>query len=137
MVKPSRRTLRALRHVHPGLTLVVARAWSYTTVDFMVTEGLRSSARQLRLIQQKRSKTVHSNHLKQKDGCAHAVDVMAIGDLNNDGVVDQQDKDITWDRELYGQIAVAMKRAADELGISIRWGGDFKSFFDGPHFELF
>jgi peptidoglycan LD-endopeptidase CwlK len=29
-----------------------------------------------------------------------------------------------------------MKQAAKELGVSIRWGGDFKSFFDGPHFEL-
>jgi peptidoglycan L-alanyl-D-glutamate endopeptidase CwlK len=29
-----------------------------------------------------------------------------------------------------------MKTAAAELGVAIVWGGDWKSFKDGPHFEL-
>ncbi len=61
---------------------------------------------------------------------------MAVGDINGDGRVDHQDKSLTWDRDAYAEIATAWKRAADELGVKIRWGGDFKSFFDGPHFEL-
>jgi peptidoglycan L-alanyl-D-glutamate endopeptidase CwlK len=29
-----------------------------------------------------------------------------------------------------------MKAAAKELGVSIVWGGDWRTFKDGPHFEL-
>lgn len=34
------------------------------------------------------------------------------------------------------QIAQAMKAAATKLGVSMNWGGDWKSFQDKPHFEL-
>ena len=44
---------------------------------------------------------------------------------------------ITWERDLYDDIARAMKKSAAGLGIGIRWGGDFNSFYDGPHFELY
>ena len=29
-----------------------------------------------------------------------------------------------------------MKQAAKELGVNIVWGGDWKSFKDGPHFQI-
>ncbi|MBL4785095.1 MAG: peptidoglycan-binding protein [Cohaesibacteraceae bacterium] len=29
-----------------------------------------------------------------------------------------------------------MKKAAEELGVAIEWGGDWKTFRDGPHFQL-
>jgi peptidoglycan L-alanyl-D-glutamate endopeptidase CwlK len=44
--------------------------------------------------------------------------------------------EVSWDKEHYITISKAFKQAAEELNVSIRWGGDFKSFFDGPHFEL-
>ena len=34
------------------------------------------------------------------------------------------------------KIALAMKAAALELQVAIEWGGDWKSFKDGPHFQL-
>jgi peptidoglycan L-alanyl-D-glutamate endopeptidase CwlK len=37
---------------------------------------------------------------------------------------------------LYDVLAVAMKQAAKDLGVSIVWGGDWVTFKDGPHFEL-
>lgn len=37
---------------------------------------------------------------------------------------------------LYYKIADAMKQAADELRIPIEWGGDWRTFKDGPHFQL-
>jgi peptidoglycan L-alanyl-D-glutamate endopeptidase CwlK len=40
------------------------------------------------------------------------------------------------DWPLYNKIAIAMKAAAIELQIAIEWGGDWKSFKDGPHFQL-
>lgn len=33
-------------------------------------------------------------------------------------------------------MAKVMKQAAHKVGVKIKWGGDFKNFFDGPHFEL-
>jgi peptidoglycan L-alanyl-D-glutamate endopeptidase CwlK len=29
-----------------------------------------------------------------------------------------------------------MKDAAEQLGIQLEWGGDWKTFKDGPHFQL-
>lgn len=44
---------------------------------------------------------------------------------------------INWD-DIEGIKAFAdfVKTTAIKLGIEIRWGGEFKSFFDGPHYEL-
>jgi len=123
--------------VHPDLVLVVSRGLLYSRVDFAITEGVRSYERQKDLVAQGKSWTLNSNHLVQPDGFAHAIDVMAVGDLNADGVVDAHDKGIAWTRGFYHDIADAMKQAAEELGIGIRWGGDFAGRYDGPHFELY
>ncbi|WP_245680676.1 M15 family metallopeptidase [Veronia pacifica] len=44
--------------------------------------------------------------------------------------------EVRWDWPLYYRIADAVKAASIELGIPIEWGGDWKSFPDGPHFQL-
>lgn len=36
----------------------------------------------------------------------------------------------------FNQMAVIVKRKAEELGIKIVWGGDWKTFKDLPHWEL-
>jgi peptidoglycan L-alanyl-D-glutamate endopeptidase CwlK len=36
----------------------------------------------------------------------------------------------------FGLVAEAMKKAADELGVKITWGGDFKTFVDLPHYQI-
>jgi len=46
------------------------------------------------------------------------------------------DGKVSWDKQYYPKLAEVMKKVANEQGVKIRWGGDFKSFFDGPHFEL-
>ena len=126
------KSLEQLRGVRSELVLVVSRALLYSPIDFAVIEGVRSPERQRLLYLKGLSMTMQSKHLT-----GHAVDLMAIGDLNRDGLIDHQDKAITWDREWYGAIAEAMQKASVELGIETRWGGTFKpNFFDGPHFEL-
>lgn len=109
-----------LKGVDERLVKVVERAIELTEVDFTVLEGLRTPERQKQLVAEGFSQTLKSKHLT-----GHAVD---LGALVN-GVV-------SWDKEHYHTIAKAMKKSAEELKINIRWGGDFKSFFDGPHFEL-
>jgi peptidoglycan L-alanyl-D-glutamate endopeptidase CwlK len=40
------------------------------------------------------------------------------------------------DLAAFRRMADAMKRAAAAEGVPIVWGGDWKGFVDGPHFEL-
>lgn len=114
------RSVARLKGVHPDLVKVVERAIELTPVDFTVLEGLRSLERQKALVAAGASQTLKSRHL---DG--HAVDLGAW--------VDEQ---VDWSWPLYGKIAGAMKAAAAELNIPIEWGGDWKKFRDGPHFQL-
>ena len=109
-----------LKGVHPDLVKVVERAISLTTVDFRVIEGLRSKQRQIELVNKGASKTLNSRHIT-----GHAVDVVALIGGS-----------VRWDWPLYEKISEAFKQASKELSISIVWGGDWKTFKDGPHFEL-
>jgi peptidoglycan L-alanyl-D-glutamate endopeptidase CwlK len=118
--KLGKRSIERLQGVHPDLVRVVHRAIALTPVDFTVLEGLRSHERQQTLVASGASQTLNSRHIT-----GHAVDLGAW--------VDNQ---VDWSWPLYHQIANAMKAAANELGISIVCGADWKKFPDGPHFEL-
>lgn len=120
MFKLGKRSIERLQGVHPDLVRVVHRAIALTPVDFTVLEGLRSHERQQTLVASGASQTLNSRHIT-----GHAVDLGAW--------VDNQ---VDWSWPLYHQIANAMKAAANELGISIVCGADWKKFPDGPHFEL-
>lgn len=113
-------SLKRLQGVHPDLISVVDSAIRITEIDFTVLEGLRSLKRQAELVEVGASKTMRSRHLT-----GHAVDLGAyVG------------RRVRWDWPLYYKIADAMKDAANELGIKIEWGGDWRTFKDGPHFQL-
>jgi len=112
--------------VHPGLARVVERARA--AVPFIVTEGLRTPERQAALVKAGASRTLKSRHLT-----GHAVDLAYWLD---DGDGSPETGEIRWDWPLYGQIAAAMKAAATVEAVNIVWGGDWRSFRDGPHFEL-
>lgn len=119
---------RKLIGVNPDLVDVVFRAIELTTQDFSVIEGLRSVERQKKLVATGKSKTMNSRHLT-----GHAVDLSPYpfnGDVDEDGILNIHD----WDQ--YYPIADAMKQAAEELGVDIDWGGDWKTFPDGPHYQL-
>lgn len=120
MFKLGKRSIERLQGVHPDLVRVVERAIDLTPVDFTVLEGLRSPEHQKILVASGASQTLNSRHIT-----GHAVDLGAW--------VDNQ---VDWSWPLYHKIANAMKAAANELGISIVCGADWKKFPDGPHFEL-
>ncbi|WP_202842196.1 M15 family metallopeptidase [Luteimonas saliphila] len=134
--------------VHPDLYRVVSRAIEITPIDFSVIEGRRSVERQRELVAKGASQTMNSRHIT-----GHAVDLGAYVAGS-----------VQWEWALYPPIADAMRRAALELGIPVRWGGGWfllndcnslrgielkvaaytaarraqkrKAFLDGPHFEL-
>lgn len=109
-----------LEGVDIRLVRLVEQAIKETTVDFTVLEGLRTPERQQQLVNDGFSQTLKSKHLT-----GHAVDLVALVDGK-----------VSWDKQYYPEIARAMKKAAEQQQVNIRWGGDFKTFFDGPHFEL-
>lgn len=109
-----------LLDVHPDLVKVAYRALELSPVDFTVTEGRRTASKQQELFKQHKSQTLASRHIT-----GHALDVAAL--VNGK---------VTWNWAEYELIATAFKESAAELGIPIEWGGDWKSFRDGPHFQL-
>lgn len=118
--KLSQKSIDRLSGVHQDLVDVVKRAIEISEVDFAVLEGVRSVARQEQLVKAGASQTMKSRHIT-----GHAVD---LGAMVNGSV--------RWDWPLYDKIAIAMKAAAHELQIAIEWGGDWRTFKDGPHFQL-
>lgn len=106
--------------LHPDLIKVLDRFIEITPVDATVLEGMRTIERQRELVAAGRSQTMNSRHLT-----GHAVDLAPwIG-----GTVRE-------DWPPYYKIADAMKRAAKDVNVSIQWGGDWRSFKDGAHWQL-
>lgn len=127
MRKFSRRSLNNLKGVHPELVAVVVAALQKSEVDFTVVEGLRTYERQVQLKNEGFSKTLRSYHLEQPDGFGHAVDLYPY----YGGSVQ-----INADEEKWIMISKAMKECADELGVGITWGGDWKTIVDKPHYQI-
>jgi peptidoglycan L-alanyl-D-glutamate endopeptidase CwlK len=114
------RSLSRLQGVHPDLVRVVKRAAAMSDLDFTVLEGLRTLERQKQLVKAGASKTMNSRHLT-----GHAVDIapMLAGA-------------VSWDWPLYRRLAPIVKAAAVAENVPIEWGGDWRTFKDGPHWQL-
>ena len=114
------RSLSRLEGVHPDLVRVVKKAAAMSSLDFTVLEGLRTLARQKQLMDLGATKTMNSRHLT-----GHAVDLAPmVGGT------------VRWDWPLYHQLADVVKAAAKAENVPIQWGGDWRTFKDGPHWEL-
>jgi len=144
----SQRSLGRLDGVKNQLHSVVTTAIGLTNCDFGVTCGLRNIQEQEELVARGASQTMNSKHLT-----GDAVDVVAyIGSR------------ISWELNLYDEIADAFKEASVREGVGIRWGASWhipdlrdwegtaeeamnayidlrrsegrRPFIDAPHFEL-
>jgi peptidoglycan L-alanyl-D-glutamate endopeptidase CwlK len=141
------KSLHELDGVHPDLVAVTKRAIELTVQDFAVHDGIRTLDEQKKLVASGASQTLDSRHIT-----GHAVDLVPV--INGK---------LRWEWEPIYKIADAVRLAARELGIPIRWGGAWdinlttstdspedlvadysarrrqagkKAFIDGPHFEL-
>lgn len=146
--KLSARSRRNLVGVKPQLVAVVERAILISAVDFAVTEGVRTIETQRQYFDAGKSQTMRSKHLT-----GDAVDLVAfVGGA------------ISWELDLYDEIAEAMAISARELGVGLLWGAAWtvpditkwentleaamnsyidarrragrRPFIDAPHFEL-
>ena len=146
--KLSQRSIDKMDGVDKSLVGVVKRAIELTKIDFGVIYGMRTIQEQENLVAAGKSQTMKSKHL-----VGRAVDLMAYVDGKG-----------CWELNVYDDLCDAMKEAAKELGIAIKWGaawseGDIRTysgtaedammkyidlrrsegrrpFIDGPHFEL-
>lgn len=144
----SQRSIDRMEGVDERLVECVKRAIELSEIDFGVTQGLRTIEEQEALVAKGASKTMKSKHI---DGLA--VDLMAY--VNGRGC---------WELNVYDEIADAMKAAAKELDVPIRWGAAWhisdirdwegtmeeamndyvdtrraegkRPFIDAPHFEI-
>ena len=134
--------------VDERLVAVAKTAIGHTETDFGVICGLRTIEEQRELYNKGASKTMKSKHI---DG--NALDLMAyVGSR------------ASWEIKLYFDIADAVKQAAIDVGVAVRWGAAWhindirewggtmeeaynayvdlrrsqekSPFIDGPHFEL-
>lgn len=121
MIELAQKSKDKLEKVHPALRRVIEKAAELSDMKFIVTEGVRSVARQQELVKLGASRTMNSRHIT-----GHAVDL---------AVQDAAGK-VLWDWPLYAKLAAIVKRAAGECATPIEWGGDWRSFKDGPHFQL-
>ena len=147
--KLSKRSLDNLVGVDSRLVAVVHRAIELTKVDFAVVEGVRTPQRQREMFDKGASQVREGGtHVEGK-----AVDLMAY--IGSNG---------SWQLHLYDDIADAMKAAAIEHKLPLRWGAAWnvpdirywkgtmqeamnfyidarraqgkRPFIDGPHFEI-
>lgn len=148
----SQKSTAELSGVHPDLVAVVKLALSLSEVDFAVHDGARTEDEQREYVRTGASKTMQSLHLPQSDGYAHAVDLVPV--VNGK---------LRWEWMPIYYVAVAMRRAAQELHARIVWGGCWdrelndtsetpealrhgyedrreakgkRAFLDGPHYEI-
>jgi peptidoglycan L-alanyl-D-glutamate endopeptidase CwlK len=146
--KLSQRSIDKMEGVDADLVAVTKRAIELTKIDFGVIYGMRTIQEQEKLVAAGKSQTMKSKHL-----VGRAVDLMAYVDGKG-----------CWELNVYDDLCDAMKEAAKELSVAIKWGaawseGDIRTypgtaedammayvdlrrgqgrrpFIDGPHFEL-
>jgi len=148
MFKLSKRSRDRLVGVDPRLVAVVNSAIGITKVDFGVVEGLRTEETQRAYVNAGKSQTMNSKHLT-----GHAVDLVAF--VNGA---------VSWELNLYDEIAESMRIGALEHDLPLRWGAAWniddirrwngsmeaamvyyiderrrqnrRPFVDAPHFEV-
>ena len=131
--KFSQRSLDNLKGVHPRLSQVVYRALQITDIDFAVTDGLRTAEE---AAANRAKGTSYRKRSKHEDGLAVDLTPYVNGKL-------VQGKEEDW--PYFNQLSKWMFQAAEDVGVKIEWGGNWKyvivdgkqkPFKDGYHYEL-
>lgn len=150
MITFGNRSVASKVGLHPDLIKVLDRAAEIATTaqDFTVLEGVRGHEQMAinygkgRTVAECKAKGLDpryakpndkkvtwlnnpyaSNHAVGADGYGHAFDVAPYP--------------LNWnDERSFKDLSVVIKQAADDMGVAIVWGGDWKTTKDLPHYEL-
>ena len=141
-------SIEKMKGVHPKLIELMKKAISNSPYDFKIIQGLRTAEYQNSLYQQGRTRpgkivtkldgyNRKSNHQAKADGNGHAVDIAVCGyyDGNGNYVKSTTDAEM-FDNKKLVEISRHVKAVAKEMGMEIVWGGDWKTLYDTPHYEL-
>lgn len=132
---------RRIATLHPGLQVVMHRA--ILIMDFSVIDGLRDQESQEKAVAERRSKVSWplSRHNRSQiskgvytDTMSDAVDIVPYP-VKWPDIQGQTTMEYAKRKGAFYRLAGIITTIAHDEGIKLRWGGDFKSFFDGPHFE--
>lgn len=140
MYKFGERSLKSLQGIHPNLVKVMQEAIKTSPIDFTITDGVRTLEQQKALYAQGRTKLGpivtyadgvknKSNHQVKADGYGHAIDLYPFFL----GQIQLNHKDTIKNLRI---IADHIQKVANQLGIKITRGIDWKKPFDAPHYEL-
>lgn len=120
MPKFSEKSKLKLTTCHPELRKLFNEVIKH--VDCTVIEGRRNEDRQNKLFEEGRTKVKYPNS-NHNFIPSRAVDVVPYP--------------IDWDNiNRFHHFSGVVMGIASQMGLKVKWGGEFKNFFDGPHYEL-
>lgn len=116
----SQKSLSKLNTCHPDLVHLMSEV--IKEIDFTIICGHRGCEEQNKAFAEGKSKLQFPNS-KHNSFPSRAVDIAPFP--------------IDWeDAKRFKELAEKVKSAAHRLGIGIRWGGDFETLVDMPHYQL-
>ena len=130
--KFSQLSITRLIVVHTDLVLVMGLAITRTPLDLTVLEGPRTIETQEKYVASGASMTMDSNHLLTEHKTA-AGEILLCRAVD---IAPYVNGSVSWAWPHYDVIVPVIKQAAADLGVVIKWGGDWSNFKDGNHWEL-
>jgi hypothetical protein len=145
--KTSRRTRENFAGIDPLTAWVIyagqQRLYEIDGIDSTLVEGVRNAATQAHYFATGKSHVRVSKHQVAPDGWGYAGDVVVVGDVDRNGIIDHHDRSLMWKPGpyvlLWGHICdvvdehnISRAHHADEL--VMRWGGDWDG--DGVRVDI-
>ena len=117
---------------HRKIQLIVEDAIKHSTIDFGVVCGYRGEIQQTEAFDDGKSNAEwgeSSHNFRQGDKpCSLAVDLAPYS---------SKIRNYLWDdEEAFKQLYEHIRMTAHKFGVKMKWGGNFASLKDMPHFEI-
>ena len=120
--KYGKRSIGRLSTCHPKLQEIFQEAIEH--MDITILEGHRTVEKQ-------------QEYFKKGMSRCDGIEKLSNHQYSPARAIDAAPYPVNWnDIEGFKEYGALIKKIAEEKGIKIVWGGDFKGFFDGPHVEL-
>jgi len=128
------RSLVRLKGVNPSLIAIATTAKIDTPYNFEIADmgGFRTVADQKYLYASGRTRP--GKIVTRADGVKKMSNHQSGNAID---IVCYDNGKITWDEKVFKEVAKHLKEVASKYyGIELKWGGDWTTFRESPHFEL-